>query len=102
MLQHLLAERFNPTVHKEKRDLPVYALIVANDNLAPGRHKSAARCDVPGAGAQPGRTVQSPSDPRLSHVPPCGLRRSPGILSGTGITMAQLVAVFAQRRGVDQ
>ena len=33
MLQSLLAERFQLTAHRENKELPVYALIVAKDGL---------------------------------------------------------------------
>jgi uncharacterized protein (TIGR03435 family) len=100
MLQHLLADRFKLAVHKEQKELPIYALLVANNKLGPGLRKSSARCEVPGAGQ--GSPASPPPDARANQSPACGLKRFPGILNGTGMTMAQLTTVLAQLRGVDR
>jgi uncharacterized protein (TIGR03435 family) len=47
MLRTLLAERFKLRVHREKRDLPVYALTVARSGqLGPGLRSSTVDCAV--------------------------------------------------------
>jgi len=95
MLQHLLANRFKLAIHKETKPLPMYALVVANPKLGPGLRKSTAQCE--GAGAQ-GRGVNAQANQRV----PCGLRRFPGTLNGTGITLADLARILTQLRGVER
>jgi uncharacterized protein (TIGR03435 family) len=87
MLQHLLADRFKLVIHKETRQLPMYALVVANQKLGPGLRKSSAQCD----GA-------APANQRV----PCGLRRFPGTLNGTGITLVAFARALTPLRGVER
>ncbi|HEY1307953.1 MAG TPA: TIGR03435 family protein [Vicinamibacterales bacterium] len=101
MLQRLLAERFKLTVHKEQKVVPIYALIVAKENLGPGLRKSTVQCEAP-PGSAKGGTISSPADASANASRPCGLRRFPGTLSGTAITIAELVTVLSQLRGVDR
>jgi uncharacterized protein (TIGR03435 family) len=50
MLRTLLAERFKLKVHVEKRDIPVYALVVRRQGqLGPQLRESKIDCDAPGA-----------------------------------------------------
>jgi uncharacterized protein (TIGR03435 family) len=50
MLRTLLAERFNLKVHVEKRDVPVYALVVRREGqLGPQLGESKVDCNAPGA-----------------------------------------------------
>ena len=101
MLQHLLANRFKLAIHKETKPLPMYALVVANPKLGPGLRKSTAPCDPSGAGAQ-GRGVNPLSDAPANQRVPCGPRRFPGTLNGTGITLADLARILTQLRGVER
>jgi uncharacterized protein (TIGR03435 family) len=47
MLQSLLADRFDLAVHREQRDLPAYALVLArrDGKLGPGIHPSTKDCE---------------------------------------------------------
>jgi uncharacterized protein (TIGR03435 family) len=47
MLQNLLADRFDLAVHREQRDLPAYALVVArrDGKLGPAIHPSTKNCE---------------------------------------------------------
>jgi uncharacterized protein (TIGR03435 family) len=87
MLRALLGERFKLRVHREMREVPIYALIKSNRDgkLGPQLHESNANCY---AGRSPQGTPVSPA--RL-----CGLRGGPGNITGTGVTMAELAASFA-------
>jgi len=50
MLRTLLADRFKLKVHVERRDLPVYALVIAREGqLGPGLRESKVDCNAPGA-----------------------------------------------------
>jgi len=48
MLRHLLADEFALSVHRERRRLPVYALVRAGSSLGPGLRASALECWRPG------------------------------------------------------
>jgi len=74
MLQTLLADRFQLKVHRESRDLPVYALLVS---------KSGSKMHL------------SPSRDREGAV----LRWGPGRLQGQGIKMSDLVTTLSALGG---
>ena len=48
MLQHLLADQFGLSVHRERRMTPVYALVRAGASLGPGLRPSTMECWRPG------------------------------------------------------
>jgi uncharacterized protein (TIGR03435 family) len=48
MLQHLLADQFGLSVHRERRTTPVYALVRAGAALGPGLRPSTMECWRPG------------------------------------------------------
>jgi uncharacterized protein (TIGR03435 family) len=78
MLQNLLAERFHMTVHREKREQPVYALVVGKNG--PKLKKSAE--DALPAPPQPGANLP----PRKG-----GMKISTnGHLEASGVTMSGL------------
>jgi len=83
-LQTLLADRFRLAVHKEARELPTFALVLAKTDgrLGPQLIQSdfdcAAYAASPHALPDPGRT------------PACGTRSNVGALSGKSIAIAQL------------
>lgn len=80
MLRALLAERFNLIVHREARELPIYALVpVRSDGrLGPQLRPSATRCE--------------PVSPTPDDRPACGITGGLARLSGERVTMTQLAA----------
>ena len=76
MLQSLLADRFHLTVHRETRERPVYALVLARGDrkLGPQLQRSTKDCAAT-------RT--------------CGTNIGPGYIRVTGVTMAQLATAFS-------
>ena len=97
MLRTLLAERFKLRTHSEKRDQPVYAMVMArSDNKpAPGLRKSQADC-VPSAAG-----VGVPFDPNAPCWPPGGFGPAPGvpITSGRLAFRGMTMEAFARTLG---
>jgi len=75
MLRALLAERFQLRTHSEKRDQPVYAMVVAqrDGRLGPGLRKAQTDCNPAAAG------VGVPFDPNQPCWPPGGFGPAPGV-----------------------
>ena len=48
MLQHLLADEFGLSLHRERRSMPVYALVRTGSTLGPGLRASTMDCWRPG------------------------------------------------------
>lgn len=86
LLQALLEERFHLAAHRETREMPVFALVLARKDgkLGPQVMRTDFDCDAYRAGPHP--------LPEPGRTPPCGMRVGPAALSGKAITMAQLVA----------
>jgi uncharacterized protein (TIGR03435 family) len=102
MMQTLLRDRFKLTFHTEKRELPIYALVVARGDgrLGPGLHKTPdGACPPPGArrGAPPAggppAAPPSPSDPNAQA--PCG-----SIIFGPGRLLAHGVEIDMLARSI--
>ena len=107
MLKSLLAERFQLVAHLEKRELPAFALVLADRNgkLGPRLQRSGPECapvkapegvplpPPPPPGPGPGFTAVLPQDPL---GPTCGFVSFPGWLSGRRLTMGHLVTPLTQ------
>jgi len=103
MLRSLLADRFKLAIHQEKRELPVYALVVARSDgrLGPQLQRSTVDCQAIVA-AQLGRGGPAPM---VNGRPQCGMRNAPGTLLGGGFPLSQLLTAlspFVQRTVVDR
>ena len=106
MLRNLLAERFQLTVHRETKEVPIYTLVMAraDGKLGPQMHASATDCAAL-MSAMRGRGGPPPAPPAPGERMPCSLRMFPGGLSGGASTIAQLTNVlarFVSRTVVDQ
>ena len=76
LLRQILADRFKLMVHRETRELPVYALVLAREDkrLGPKLRPATADCVAMRASAPPGSTPPPPlNDPAV-----CGMRMTPG------------------------
>jgi bla regulator protein blaR1 len=96
MLRSLLADRFKLTIHQEKRELPVYALMLAraDGRLGPQLKRSTTDCAAIIAAAR-GRGGPGPG-PAANGVLQCGMRMSPGTMLGGGFPLSQLVTSLSQ------
>ena len=97
MLQTLLAERFKLVLHKEQRELPIYALVVAPNGPKFSVSQSELKCPQ-----------ERPEDPWFARFgPSCGVVSGGPTsgLKGLNIEMTKLVErldQFGDRRIVDQ
>jgi uncharacterized protein (TIGR03435 family) len=98
MMRTLLADRFKLKVHRETRDQPIYALVLANGRPGAGLKASTFDCSQLMAAARAGTPPPAPGP----GVPPsfCGLRVSPGRVQGGTASMAQFANSLA--RGVNR
>ena len=107
MVKTLLAERFQLVAHIEKRDLPAFALVLANRDgrLGPRLQRSGPQCapvspppgvplpPPPPPGPESGVTPVLPQDPL---GPTCGFVNFPGWMSGRKITMTHIALQLTQ------
>jgi uncharacterized protein (TIGR03435 family) len=93
-MQALLTERFNLTLHRETRELSVYAL-VSDGATGPQLTPSPIDCE---AWAR-GRNGQPPPAAPPGQRPTCGISATPGRLTGGSITMPQLAQALSRYTG---
>jgi uncharacterized protein (TIGR03435 family) len=87
MLQALLVDRFKLAVHPDARELPIYALVVANSGLK-------LREEKPGADSHANGT-KGP-DGFASHAP---IRTGRGQLTGRALPLSALVRLLTEQLG---
>lgn len=94
LLQRMLTERFHLQMHREQRDLPVYALVASREDRspAPGMRANPVDCEARRAAA---RAAGGPPPLAGTGIAPpdrpvCALRITPGILRGAAVTMPVL------------
>jgi uncharacterized protein (TIGR03435 family) len=110
MLRALLAERFNLVVHEERREMPVYSLVLAGSDRRLGERLR----PFEGECMKPEAITELPTAPWLSSTPvprrgprPCMLFTGMGRLSGNGMTLSDLAMTLARfpavsRRVIDR
>jgi uncharacterized protein (TIGR03435 family) len=105
MMRALLVDRFKLSAHKETREGPIYALVLARPGQVSARlHPSTTDC---AALENASRLGQSPRTPPLTpdKVPDCTLRSPPGRISWGTQTMRQVASELSdtlQRTVVDR
>ncbi len=98
MLQSLLADRFQLTVRRETRELPVYALVMARKDGKPGPGLTAAKegiCTPP----DPTR-LPPPPDPGKPPELSCGqMMMSPKHLTAISVPVANIIPMLSRLLG---
>jgi uncharacterized protein (TIGR03435 family) len=100
-MRTLLAERFKLKLHKETRDMDVYALVVVKPGvLGPALKQSTTDC-VAQANARRGGPPPGlpPSPPGPNDPFPCGLMGVPGMLRMGGMPIAQFTQMLTGQSG---
>ncbi|HEV8348022.1 MAG TPA: M56 family metallopeptidase [Vicinamibacterales bacterium] len=86
MVRRLLADRFNLIAHRETREIPIYALVLARSDGALGPRVTPSACTGKAAAPPPGPYIASQPPPVM-----CGGAQSrPGSLAARWLTMDEL------------
>jgi bla regulator protein blaR1 len=104
MMRSLLEERFKLAVHRETRELPIYALVLTSKNgkMGPELKVSTADCAAIAASRQ---GPSAPPPPKPGERPTCGIRLGFGEIAGSGFALsafANAIAPTVQRIVVDR
>jgi uncharacterized protein (TIGR03435 family) len=99
MIRSLLAERFKLKIHRESRQVDVYALVAARDDgkLGPDLRPSAVDCQALTAARRGGGPPPEPVKP--GERPQCGARLLAGELIAGGQPLLELVSMLAATVG---
>jgi uncharacterized protein (TIGR03435 family) len=95
MLQGLLEDRFHLAAHKETREMPVYALVVANTDgkLGPSLRRSSVDCAAAIAAARARGAAPPPPPP--GELPSCSSSVAPGNIVIRSQTMPQFATALS-------
>jgi uncharacterized protein (TIGR03435 family) len=108
MIQQLLAERFHLVAHRELRDVPIYALVLARKDgrLGKAMNRSAIDCEKWAAEGRSRTDEGVPSPLTPDHKrPACGSRPGPDYLVGGTTTITEMTTrleVIVGRRVIDR
>jgi uncharacterized protein (TIGR03435 family) len=95
MLQGLLEDRFHLVAHKETREMPVYALVMANTDrkLGPSLRRSSVDCAAAVAAARARGAAPPPPPP--GELPSCSSSLAPGNIVIRSQTMPQFATALS-------
>jgi uncharacterized protein (TIGR03435 family) len=99
MIRSLLEERFKLKVHREPREVPIYALVLARPDgrLGNGLKVSAVDCETFMAARRKGGPAPEP--PKPGERPQCGARVGFGELTAGGRPLTELVSLLSATVG---
>ena len=104
MLQDLLEDRFKLAAHRETREMPIYALVLAraDKKLGEGLHASTVDCEAfrgrgrGGPGGPGGPDGRGRGLPAPGERPTCGMMIGPGQVTAGGMPIANLALMLSQ------
>jgi len=98
-LQKLLEDRFKLKVHRETREMDIYALVMAKPGgvAGPGLKPTTQDCAAAAAAAQRGQPPPPPGS--NSNVPFCGIQGGNGRLKFGGLPSAAIAQAFSGPSG---
>jgi uncharacterized protein (TIGR03435 family) len=108
MLQDLLEDRFKLRAHRDTREMPVYALVLAraDGKLGAGLRPSSVDCAaMRGRGGRMGAPGGREGPPPPGERPQCGMRVAPNQITAGGVSLTQLrqmLSQFTQRIVIDR
>jgi uncharacterized protein (TIGR03435 family) len=94
-LRHLLEDRFKLRVHRETREMDIYALVIAKPGGSPGPGLKPTTQDCAAAVA----AAQRRPGPAAPDQPFCGIGMGPGRLRFGGLPAASLATAFSGPAG---
>ena len=99
MLRTLLEQRFGLRTHSERREMPVFALVVAraDGRAGPQLRRSAQDCDAARAARARGQTPMPP--PGIGKAPFCSAYTVPGRLDAGGYSMSEVARLLTNDAG---
>jgi len=94
MVRSLLRDRFRFVAHTERRDLPVYFLVLAraDGRLGPGLRRSSVDCQDPEARK---KAIAAARDARIV----CGITFDPGVFTAGGVTVSTVLGELTAASG---
>jgi uncharacterized protein (TIGR03435 family) len=96
-LRALLEERFKLRVHRDTREMDIYALVMAKPGGRPGPNLKPTTQDCAAAAAAAQRGVPQP--PPGSDAPFCGIQGGPGRIRFGGLSVAAFGQAFSSQAG---
>jgi uncharacterized protein (TIGR03435 family) len=97
-LRSLLEERFKLRVHRETREMDIFALVLARPGGGPGPNLKPTTQDC-AAVAAAARRGEAPAPPGTPGAPFCGIQGGPGRLRFGGLPVASFAAAFSGPAG---
>jgi uncharacterized protein (TIGR03435 family) len=99
-LQALLADRFKLKVHRETREMDIYALVMAKPGGGPGPALKPSTTDCAAmATARRNQPPQGPPTPPPTGIIPCGIMGGPGSIRFGGFPISQLTQMLGNQTG---
>ena len=96
MMQDLLEDRFKLRAHRETRDMPIYALVLARSDKKFGASFQPSTVDCAAMRGRGSRAGGPPGPPPPGQRPICGMRMGPHEVSASGVPLVQFTQVLSQ------
>jgi uncharacterized protein (TIGR03435 family) len=100
-MRTLLADRFRLKVHRETREMDIYALVLAKSGSGPGvgLKQSTTDCSPAVMAARRRGSPQGPPGPPPPDAPFCGVRGMPGQIRMGGFPLSDVTSMLGDMTG---